>query len=218
MNHAPPPAPQGSLQGQYAGFVSRIIAFVLDVVIILTVILILNTTVIVILSFFNLSLDRLSNIANSNNALEKTFSIFFLLLSISINFILFYGYYIIFWMLVGQTPGKMIMGVRIVSTDGGPVSFFQTIRRLVGYWISMIFLFMGFFWVLVSDTRQGWHDKFARTYVIYSWEAKPTYRFFKKLAHFADKRAKAYENKHQPPLTDQAAEMAAESNQESAAD
>lgn len=218
MNQSPPLTSQGSLQGQYAGFVSRFIAFALDVVIILTVILLLNTTVIVILSFFNLSLERLSNIANSNNALEKTFSIFFLLLSISINFILFYGYYIIFWMLVGQTPGKMIMGVRIVSIDGGPISFFQTVRRLIGYWISMIFLFMGFFWVLISDTRQGWHDKIARTYVIYSWEAKPTYRFFKKLAHFADKRARAYENKHQPPLLEQPAELAADNNQESIAD
>ena len=37
--------------------------------------------------------------------------------------------------------------------------------------VSLI-LFIGLLWVLVSDERQGWHDKIARTCVIYDWPAR----------------------------------------------
>jgi uncharacterized RDD family membrane protein YckC len=45
------------------------------------------------------------------------------------------------------------------------------LRRFIGYFISGI-LFLGFLWVLLDSRRQGWHDKIAGTFVIYSWEAK----------------------------------------------
>ena len=218
MSRSSPPVQETTLQGQYAGFVSRLIAFFFDRIIILLVILIINTTVIVVLGFFNIQLEQVTDIQDANSTLEFLFSLLFILLALIINFVLYYGYFIIFWMLVGQTPGKMIMGVRIVSTDGSPIGFIQSIIRLVGYWISMIVVFMGYFWVLISDTRQGWHDKLAKTYVIYSWEAQPSYKFFKRLAHFADKRAKAYEAKHPTPVANKLTETAAERSQETAAD
>ena len=204
----------GSLQGQYAGFVSRLIAFVLDRIIIWTVILIINTILIVILGFFNLSLEQILNLQNNQNILQTLFTIFFFLLVISINFVLYNAYFIVFWMLVGQTPGKMIMGVRIVSTDGSPVGFFQSVRRLIGYWISMIIVFLGFLWVLISDTRQGWHDKIANTYVIYSWEARGGYRFFNQLSQIANERSLAYGRKHAPSLSTNTPQNVTESDQE----
>jgi uncharacterized RDD family membrane protein YckC len=36
-----------------------------------------------------------------------------------------------------------------------------------------MFFFLGFFWVLADNQRQGWHDNLARTYVIYAWKAVP---------------------------------------------
>jgi uncharacterized RDD family membrane protein YckC len=86
---------------------------------------------------------------------------------------LFMGvYYVFFWSLTGQTPGKMIFGVRVVSVDGGRVSIWQSIRRFVGYLISFI-LYLGYLWILVDDRRQGWHDKIANTLVVYAWDARP---------------------------------------------
>jgi uncharacterized RDD family membrane protein YckC len=66
----------------------------------------------------------------------------------------------------------MILGVRVISVDGGPVSFWQSIRRFVGYLISFI-LYLGYLWILVDDRRQGWHDKIANTLVVYAWDARP---------------------------------------------
>lgn len=220
MNRLPAIPPEETLQGQYAGFVSRFIAFFLDRAIIWTIILFINTTVIVVLGFFNIQIDQISTIQNNETTWQTILSVFFIFLTLLINFVLFYAYFILFWMLIGQTPGKMLMGVRIVSTNGGPISFFQAVRRIIGYWISAIVLFMGFLWVLISDTRQGWHDKFANTYVIYSWEARASYRFFKRLSHFADKRAQKYErtHPHTPIIVNGRIETNSEPTQESSAD
>jgi uncharacterized RDD family membrane protein YckC len=73
-----------------------------------------------------------------------------------------------FWMLAGQTPGKRLMGVRIVRTDGGRVRFGNAVRRLLGYLVSGI-LFLGYLWILFDNRRQGVHDKLAGTMVVYSW-------------------------------------------------
>lgn len=203
MSRLPAASQPLTLRGQYAGFATRLTAFVVDMGIILGIILILNTAEIAILGFFNISVDKIQNLEAAQNSYQTLFSIFIILLSVTINFGLFYAYFIFFWMLVGQTPGKMMLGVRIVSTNGRPITFFQSIRRLIGYWISMLVFFMGFLWVLISDTRQGWHDKLANTYVIYSWEAQTSFSIFNRLTHFADKRAQrtqAYEQE-QPTLT-----------------
>ena len=87
------------------------------------------------------------------------------------------AYAFIFWVLTGQTPGMMLMGLRVVSTDGGRVTFWRAALRLLGYIISITLFFIGFFWVLGDDRRQGWHDKLAKTYVVYSWDAHPDETF-----------------------------------------
>jgi uncharacterized RDD family membrane protein YckC len=82
------------------------------------------------------------------------------------------AYFIFFWTLAGQTPGKTLMGLRIVTTDGQSPSFGRSVRRLLGYIVSIIAMFIGFLWILVDNRRQGWHDKIAGTLVIYAWEAR----------------------------------------------
>src|SRR4249919_1355701 len=67
----------------------------------------------------------------------------------------------------GQTPGKRVMGARIVDAEtGGPVSTKQAIIRYLGYYVSMLGLFIGFFWVGFDPKKQGWHDHIAGTVVV----------------------------------------------------
>jgi uncharacterized RDD family membrane protein YckC len=78
------------------------------------------------------------------------------------------GYSTFFWSLVGFTPGKALLGLKVVRKDGGRVSFGRALLRFFAYWISMLPLFLGFFWVLWDSNRQGWHDKIAGTQVLYN--------------------------------------------------
>ncbi|MGW8250626.1 MAG: RDD family protein, partial [Anaerolineales bacterium] len=81
-------------------------------------------------------------------------------------------YTIFFWTLAGQTPGKALFGLRVVRINGKRMSIIACIVRYIGYAICVISLGLGFLNVLINDRRQGWHDRLARTCVIYAWEAR----------------------------------------------
>jgi uncharacterized RDD family membrane protein YckC len=144
---------QETLYGRYAGFVTRLAAYMLDALIV-TAILATTTAVI----------GFMLEYANASRLAERIVN--YGILAFGILFYL--GYYIGFWLLAGQTPGKRVMGVRIVRTDGGRLTFGNAVRRLVGYWLST-FAFLGYLWILADNRRQGWHDKLAGTMVIYAW-------------------------------------------------
>ncbi len=74
-------------------------------------------------------------------------------------FTYFYGY-------TGQTIGKMICGLKVVSTEGRLIGYRRAFLRWIGYQISFYIFFLGFFWIAVDPNKQGWHDKIARTFVI----------------------------------------------------
>jgi len=76
------------------------------------------------------------------------------------------AYLVAFWTWRGQTPGKMALGIKIVKTDGSPVTFGTALGRYIGYWISGLAFLLGFLWVLWGADKQGWHDKIAGTYVV----------------------------------------------------
>ena len=74
---------------------------------------------------------------------------------------------IAFWIYRQATPGKIVIGARIVDADSGqPPSTGQLIGRYFGYYFSIIPLCLGLIWVAFDKRKQGWHDKLARTVVI----------------------------------------------------
>jgi len=76
------------------------------------------------------------------------------------------AYFIYFHGTTGQTPGKRILGLKVIRTDGTPVTPGIAFLRWVGYFIAKIPLFLGFIWAAFDDRKQGWHDKIAGTCVI----------------------------------------------------
>jgi uncharacterized RDD family membrane protein YckC len=76
------------------------------------------------------------------------------------------AYYVRSWSKTGQTLGKQILGIKVVGTDGNPVSSGKALLRYVGYVVSGIALSIGFLWMEFDRKRQGWHDKLAGTYVV----------------------------------------------------
>ena len=67
----------------------------------------------------------------------------------------------------GTTPGKNLLGMRVVKEDGRAAGFFaMLIRELIGKAISGMLLSLGFLWILVDQDNQGWHDKLMNTYVV----------------------------------------------------
>ena len=74
-----------------------------------------------------------------------------------------------FWILIGiggQTLGKRLFNITVVSTTGEPVGLGRAFLRLVGYFVSSLILCIGFLWAVFDPNKQGLHDKIARTYVV----------------------------------------------------
>jgi len=76
------------------------------------------------------------------------------------------GYFTYFHGATGRTPGKMILGLKVIGEDGTPLTFGVAFLRSVGYLISSVVLNLGFLWVAFDKKKQGWHDKIAGTVVI----------------------------------------------------
>ena len=66
----------------------------------------------------------------------------------------------------GQTPGKRIMGIRVVKVNGEPLQAADVIVRYVGYYINSIAFGIGWFWAAFDPDKQGWHDKLVGTVVV----------------------------------------------------
>jgi uncharacterized RDD family membrane protein YckC len=75
--------------------------------------------------------------------------------------------FIALWMHWGSSPGKMLLKCHIVDAKtGGPASTRQLVIRYIGYYISLVPLGLGFFWIGLDARKQGWHDKLAGTLVV----------------------------------------------------
>ncbi|MET4692430.1 RDD family protein [Endozoicomonas lisbonensis] len=84
-----------------------------------------------------------------------------------INWLFPVVFVILFWRYRGATPGKMATSVQVVDAKTGQIpGFRQSAIRYVGYFLSIIPLMLGFFWIAIDKRKQGWHDKLAGTVVI----------------------------------------------------
>ncbi len=74
---------------------------------------------------------------------------------------------IVFWIYKSATPGKLLTKLTIVDAKtGGKPSVGQFIVRYLGYFVSIIPFCAGLIWVAFDERKQGWHDKIAGTVVI----------------------------------------------------
>lgn len=172
-------APSSStLQGQYAGFISRLIALLVDVLLVTGALIITGLAIQLIVGFFNLDQifgSTLESMANNSEFVARLLPI--LAAAGSFYFIFFVYYITLHTVTGGMTVGKATMGVRVVRMDGKILSFGRCTRRYLTFILAALPLFLGLLWVIIDNRRQGWHDKLSTTCVIYDWPAQEDERF-----------------------------------------
>jgi uncharacterized RDD family membrane protein YckC len=151
-----------------AGFASRAIAFFLDLAIVDMLLLLAGWCAQLIGTY--LPLGRLFIHVLGLGVASSTVHG---LVALVVSLLVFALYSIVFWSMIGQTPGKAILGLRVVQTSGKRPTVGCSIVRFLAYWISALPLFLGFLWVFSDGQRQGWHDKIAHTCVTYVRKPRP---------------------------------------------
>jgi len=141
-------------RGKTAGFVSRFLAFAIDVVL-----------VSVVLAASAWFLGRLGAMLRltAPGWLDPVKS----WLSGTIAFLAAAAYFTIGWAAFGQTFGKAFMGLRVTTPTGTRPGVGRSALRFLGYLVSALPLYLGFAWILFDSRRLGWHDHIARTRVVY---------------------------------------------------
>jgi uncharacterized RDD family membrane protein YckC len=77
----------------------------------------------------------------------------------------------------GQTVGKKMLGIRVIDfRTGGPIGYGRAFIRYIGRFVSAIAILVGYLWMLWDREKQTWHDKFANCVVVPT-EAYPVERW-----------------------------------------
>ena len=133
----------------YAGLVTRSLALGVDLLAINAAIGVIGAVIGLVASMLNLG-----DLDPDAVVVAALLGVWWLLVS---------SYLILFWTLVGQTPGMSLMHLRVAARDGGRPRLGQSMVRVVGMVLAAIPLMAGYALILFDDRRQGLHDKLART-------------------------------------------------------
>jgi uncharacterized RDD family membrane protein YckC len=78
--------------------------------------------------------------------------------------------FVAFWALVGQTPGMRFLSIHLDADGSQEIGLRRALRRIFAIPLSLVPLGLGFFAILLSPERRGWHDRIAGTTVLYDEE------------------------------------------------
>jgi uncharacterized RDD family membrane protein YckC len=73
------------------------------------------------------------------------------------------------WFLVNKsaTPGKLILGLQVVRTDGRPFTWGAGIGRFFAYFLSSLTLYIGFLMAAWDEEKRALHDRICDTRVVH---------------------------------------------------
>ncbi len=153
--YAPPPQMPGyqpmavASPGSYGGFWIRVVAYIIDAIILGIIGGILSVPLGV----------NYSDVNSLTSAAART--------SNGIDLVLSLVYFVGLWTYMGGSIGQRILGMRVVdATTGQPIGLGKAVIRWLGVLLSFFVCFIGVIWVAFDGRKQGWMDKIAGTVVV----------------------------------------------------
>ena len=151
----PPPAPYGggytpqpyaAAGANYGGFWIRVVAYIIDAI---------------ILGVVGAIIDVVFH-ANPNDPNSAGYAA-----ANGVNFLIGAGYFVALWTAWGATVGQRLLKLRVVDANTQqPITVGKAILRYIGLVISILVCLVGVIWVAFDARKQGWMDKIAGTVVL----------------------------------------------------
>jgi uncharacterized RDD family membrane protein YckC len=140
------PAPGYAPVARYGGFWIRVVAYIIDAI---------------LLGIVGRIIDAVLQV-NPQDPTNGPYA-----LASLIQLVIGIGYFAYMWSYQGATLGQRIFKLRVVDVNTGQnISIGKALLRWVGLFISFIVCFVGVIWVAFDARKQGWADKIAGTLVL----------------------------------------------------
>jgi uncharacterized RDD family membrane protein YckC len=144
-------------QGHYAGALSRLLAYGVDL-------LILTVVYAAALALLEFAID----VATPWNIAFKAGHVLVL-----VGELLWAAFYFgNSWAIFARSPGMTLLGLKIVQVDGSSLDRRHAIIRLITFPLGFLTLGLGFLGIIFDRTHQAIYDRIARTAVVYDWDAE----------------------------------------------
>ncbi len=164
----------------YSSFNARVIATMIDALILLLIIRLFSFAIVPATEFIHSLLNIQVNMGyyRHNLASVITLSDLYILISESgllkkmiidfiISFLIYSAFILPFWLKFASSPGKFLVGARIVdSKTMQKPSNTKLILRMLSYIISLLPIMIGFICIGFDKKKRGLHDHILGTYVI----------------------------------------------------
>jgi uncharacterized RDD family membrane protein YckC len=147
-----------TVTGHYAGVVSRAVAAILDLVIIFV--------------SFTLALAGLDLLATAflDRSTERNPSA----PAATIGLVIWAFVYVFTALAItARTPGKAIVGLRVVRADGGTARPGRTFVRVITFPLNLLLLGLPFLLIVFQREHRALHDLISGTAVVYDWGERP---------------------------------------------
>jgi len=132
---------------EFVGFGKRTLAYIVDVVIIMTIAFVIAMVFRLVLSF------------SSEEAVGQ--------MVMTVYFLTYLAYFIIMESSKKQaTFGKMLLKIKVINADGGQLTLQNALIRSFSRLLSGLIMGIGYLMVIFMPDKQALHDKLAKTYVV----------------------------------------------------
>lgn len=143
---------------RYAGFWIRFVAILIDGLILGAVSIITRLLFVAPVVIRPLS---------GGNPFDGLFAAMFGVSSL-VNLCVGIAYQVYFLTQHGATPGKLALGLKVITPDGGPISIGRAFGRYFGYWLDTLTLLIGYIIAAFDSEKRALHDYICGTRVVYS--------------------------------------------------
>lgn len=91
------------------------------------------------------------------------------------------------WSVSGKTAGMALVGIKVVTAEGAPCGSRHAAVRTLALPLSFLTLGIGFLPIVFGRHRRALHDRIAGTAVVYAWDARAArWRFLARQAGAPD--------------------------------
>jgi uncharacterized RDD family membrane protein YckC len=145
------------LQGHFAGVVTRLVAFIIDIATVLTLFAVAAAVMEYVVSALVGREVHLSEVPILAACLLAAWWFFYCAYPI---------------VQAGRTFGMAVVGLRVVRAAGSDIDARHAILRVLVFPLSFVLMGLGFVLILLRRDRRALHDLIASSAVVYNWDAR----------------------------------------------